>query len=143
MATDLEREISLSLSKTSENPVRIKEYSFAVDKYNNPREFKNFNAIGVLLMRLFFIEPGSITHSPEMGIGLISKFRYMTEERLGEFKDTVKTQIRDYIDESVSVDVNVRFLPNHVMHIMLKIDKYELLFSFNSDNQTLDMITNN
>ena len=70
-------DITFITAKTKEVPTLLKEYSLSTDSYKTPLTYKNFNAFGTLMMRLMLLEPGTITHSPEMGLGLISKYRYM------------------------------------------------------------------
>lgn len=134
-------DITLSISATREDPVVIKEYSMNVDRYGTPSIYKNFNALGVLIGRLLLLEPGTITHSPEMGVGLISKFRFMQSDKKPEFEDRVKDQITDYIDSTLLVDVNVEFIPNkNVMQIFITINNVDYAYYFDSDNITLEMI---
>ena len=78
-------EIVLKTAKTKENPVSLKEYTLDVNAYGTPLDYKNFNALGTLIMRLILLEPGTITHSPKMGVGLISKYRYMQSDKLDTF----------------------------------------------------------
>lgn len=134
-------DITLSISETKEDPEIVREYSMSVDKYGNPLSYKNFNALGVLIGRLLLLEPGTITHSPLMGVGLISTFRYMKSDRKSEFEDVVKSQITDYIDPTLLVDVHTEFVPNrNIMQIFITINNVDYAYNFDRDNITLEMI---
>ena len=103
-------EIVLKTAKTKENPVSLKEYTLDVNAYGTPLDYKNFNALGTLIMRLILLEPGTITHSPKMGVGLISKYRYMQSDKLDTFVNEVKNKIKDYIDPTAVVDMDVNIM---------------------------------
>lgn len=134
-------DITLSISETKEDPEIVREYSMSVDKYGNPLSYKNFNALGVLIGRLLLLEPGTITHSPLMGVGLISTFRYMKSDRKSEFEDVVKSQITDYIDPTLLVDVHTEFVPNrNIIQIFITINNVDYAYNFDRDNITLEMI---
>ena len=122
-------EIVLKTAKTKENPVSLKEYTLDVNAYGTPLDYKNFNALGTLIMRLILLEPGTITHSPKMGVGLISK--YVNE---------VKNQIKDYIDPTAVVDMDVNITDQNVMVMDLKINSAQFRYYFDRDKVTLKMI---
>ena len=121
-------EIVLKTAKTKENPVSLKEYTLDVNAYGTPLDYKNFNALGTLIMRLILLEPGTITHSPKMGVGLISKYRYMQSDKLDTFVNEVKNQIKDNITDQ------------NVMVMDLKINSAQFRYYFDRDKVTLKMI---
>ena len=133
-------EIVLKTAKTKENPVSLKEYTLDVNAYGTPLDYKNFNALGTLIMRLILLEPGTITHSPRMGVGLISKYRYMQSDKLDSFINEVKTQIKDYIDPTAVVDMDVNITDQNVMVMDMKINSAQFRYYFDRDKVTLKMI---
>lgn len=133
-------EIVLKTAKTKENPVSLKEYTLDVNTYGTPLDYKNFNALGTLIMRLILLEPGTITHSPKMGVGLISKYRYMQSDKLDAFVNEVKNQIKDYIDPTAVVDMDVNITDQNVMVMDLKINSAQFRYYFDRDKVTLKMI---
>jgi hypothetical protein len=54
----------------------ISEFGFSVDEFNNPKVYKNAEAVSTLLVRLLLLEPGTIQSHPNAGVGLISRYRY-------------------------------------------------------------------
>lgn len=133
-------EIVLKTAKTKENPVSLKEYTLDVNAYGTPLDYKNFNALGALIMRLILLEPGTITHSPRMGVGLISKYRYMQSDKIEGFIQEVKTQIKDYLDATAVVDMDVNITDQNVMVMDLKINSVQFRYYFDRDKVTLKMI---
>ena len=137
-------EIVLKTAKTKENPVSLKEYTLDVNAYGTPLDYKNFNALGTLIMRLILLEPGTITHSPKMGVGLISKYRYMQSDRDIELSQAIKDQIKDYLDNTVAVEVNIGFSKNgeNIMIIDMTVDQYQFRYFYDRDKLTLKMLMN-
>ena len=61
----------------------ITEFGFSVDEFQNPKNYKNAEAIATLLSRLLLLEPGTIQSHPDMGVGLYSKYHYSVEGSVG------------------------------------------------------------
>ena len=55
----------------------LKEYSMSVNDFNQPADAKGKKAIGVLLVRLLLMEKGTDPMRPDMGVGIVSRYRYM------------------------------------------------------------------
>lgn len=133
-------DITLQTAKTKENPVSLREYTIGVNAYGTPLDYKNFNAIGTLIMRLILLEPGTITHSPKMGVGLISKYRYIQSDKIDGFIQEVKTQIKEYLDATAVVDMDVNITDQNVMVMDMKINSVQFRYYFDRDKITLKMI---
>lgn len=137
-------DITFVTAKTKETPTVLREYSLNIDSYNSPLVYKNFNALGTLIMRLLLLEPGTITHSPNMGLGLISKYRYIQSDKARQLAQAIKDQIKDYIDNTIASDVNVSF-PNkgeNIMVIDIRLDQYQFRYFYDRDKITLKMLLN-
>lgn len=61
----------------------------------------------VLLTRLILLEPGTIQSHPDMGVGLISKFRYSVEGGTEKLQNTIQQQIAKYIPELQGTRITV------------------------------------
>lgn len=77
--------------------VKKKEYLLSVNSFNRPSSVSGSEAIGVLLMELILMEPGSNPLKPEMGVG-IKNYRY-AKNRTNELIDRIKSQITEYLPE--------------------------------------------
>lgn len=75
----------------------IKEYHIDTDDFNQPRVSKGKDAVGVLLVRLLLLEPGTDPMRPEMGIGLATKYRYMFPDRLSDLRKDIYAQLEMYL----------------------------------------------
>ncbi len=71
----------------------VREYLLKTDSFLNPKKIEGLDAIGVLLMRLLMTEPGSNPLRPGMGVGLGSKYRFISEPRLSELQSVIEDQI--------------------------------------------------
>lgn len=119
----------------------ITEYSLDIDQFYTPKEYKNFEAIGILIMRLFLLDPGTIQSNPEMGIGLISKFKYMNSDRVPEFIGRSIEQIHTYLDKTALVDMEVSFIPNmNIMEIFITVNNILYKYYYDQKNYTLRLI---
>lgn len=74
----------------------VREYLLKTDSFLNPKKIEGLDAIGVLLMRLLMTEPGSNPLRPGMGVGLGSKYRFISEPRLSELQSVIEDQIATY-----------------------------------------------
>ena len=98
----------------------IKEYLFTTDNFKQPATIYGRKAIGMLIARLLLLEPGTDPARPTMGVGLVSKYRYMFPDRLHELRQNIYSQLNTYlfpysnvaivldvIDKELRVDITV------------------------------------
>ena len=85
----------------------IHEYAFSVDDFQNPKEFKDAEAVCTLLVRLLLLEPGTYQSHPEMGVGLISKYRFSVEGTASDLQSDFQRQIEKYLPQLQGVRVSV------------------------------------
>ncbi len=77
----------------------------SVDKYYRPLVVNNENYATLLLIRLILLEPGTIQTHPDLGVGLVSKFRYASDVDMNKLSNSIKTQIAKYLPQFTFVDV--------------------------------------
>lgn len=75
----------------------LKEFNLTTDDFKNPEIYKGKKAVGLLVCRLLLLEPGTNPNRPEMGVGLVSKYRYMFPDRLQELKNDIYDQLARYL----------------------------------------------
>ena len=56
----------------------MKEYSISINEFNKPKEYDGINSLYITLIRLILLEPGTYQTNPNMGVGIVSRFRYST-----------------------------------------------------------------
>jgi len=117
----------------------LNEYTLSVDKFERPAKKSNEDAIYLLLVRLLLLTPGTIQTHPEMGVGLVTRFRYMSMERLSELQAEISKQIATYLPNLMGVNVEVEQLS--AVDIRIKIKVATTLYIFNTDfvNQTIKL----
>ena len=112
------------------------EMVLSVDSFKKPKVLEGKEAIGILLVRLIQLEPGTIASRPKMGVGLLSNYRYCDEEKALELQDHIKEQIRTYLPEYQGVRVATKLNDNGKLTIDITIDK--VLYRYETEQQTSD-----
>lgn len=100
--------------------IKEREYICSIDRFNKPIVKTKKEAIGLLLLRLILLEPGSDPLHPDMGVG-IRRYRY-TMGTLDELKNRVYNQISTYLPCFPSSNVNIVVNPDHTCNIEITID---------------------
>jgi hypothetical protein len=88
------------------------EMLLTVDSFKKPKVLEGKEAIGILLVRLIQLEPGTIASRPKMGVGLLSNYRYCDEQKALQLQDHIKDQIRTYFPEYQGVRVATKLNAN-------------------------------
>jgi hypothetical protein len=87
----------------------LKEYLFTTNKKFQPEVLEDKDAKYVLIIRLILLEPGTIQTHPEMGVGLISRWRYSDQDDLLNLQTEIRKQITKYLPlelQTASVSVS-------------------------------------
>lgn len=117
----------------------MKEYSLSVDDFNEPKTFSGGQGLLLLLTRLMILEPGLFETHPDMGVGLITNFRYrVNDDNLAsELQSRIVQQIDTYLPflSGVPVDVDIQ---DGMFRIGIKIDGFVYGIYYNSQTNTLD-----
>ena len=85
----------------------LHEHTLSVDEFNNPKVLKDSEAIATILVRLLLLEPGTFETHPEMGVGLVSRYRYSFHGRAEELRADIQSQIDKYLPTFQGVRVQV------------------------------------
>lgn len=104
-------------------PNLAREMLLSVDSFNRPKVLEGKEAIGTLLVRLIQLEPGTYPSHPNMGVGLISNYRYCDEDKVKLLQDHIKSQIRTYLPEYQAVKVTAKLQPEGKLIIDINIDQ--------------------
>lgn len=108
--------------------IKEREYLFSVNKFNEPEVLTKQRAIGMLLVRLILLEPGSDPLHPEMGVG-IKNYRYAMG-KLDELRTRVEEQINTYLPCFPAADVSIVQTPDHMCNIEIMINN--VIYEYNS-----------
>lgn len=77
----------------------------SVDKYYKPLVAKGEDYATLMLIRLILLEPGTFQTHPNMGVGLVSRFRYSNEIDMVKLANLIKDQIILYLPQFTLTDV--------------------------------------
>ena len=116
--------------------INTHEYTFSVDNFGDPKVLKNAAAIATILTRLLLLEPGTIQSHPNMGVGLVSKYRYTIEDKLITLRDDFRYQIEKYLPQYQGVEVQV-YLEGKICYINATIDN--IIYAFFYDTESNDL----
>lgn len=100
--------------------IKQREYLFSVNEFNEPAVLTGKSAIGLMLVRLIMMDPGSNPLHPTMGVG-IRKYRYginNTEELRKKVQEQIETFLPCYQNATVAIIVT----PDKVCNIEIAIN---------------------
>lgn len=120
--------------------IPIREYSLKVNDFNEPKVYEKQQALMLLLTRLILLEPGTFQSHPDMGVGLISNFRYRVDDGslVSDLKSRIQSQINTYLPFLDGVNVLVE-IHDKSFYVTIGID--DLIFGVLYNTQTNDLST--
>lgn len=124
--------------------MKVEDAVLSLDNFNTPKIVRGLDAVNLKIMRLILFEPGTDPDQPDKGVGLRSRFRYMTTDNLLELSDCITEQISTYLPEFTGVDVQVEIYREQ-LHIAIVADKVLYEFSYDGErinNQSLNALKN-
>lgn len=116
----------------------LRESTMSINSFNEPLDYKNRDSIAFLLLRLLLLEPGTNNTHPEMGVGIVSKYRFSMEDDLDELKVHIKNQIATYLPELIIQTVDL-VLDNKVLYITIEINEEYYYFELDEETQILSI----
>ena len=117
----------------------LKEYSLSINSFNNPDELKRADAACLLIMRLILLTPGTIQTYPEMGVGLITKYRFMYDTELQNLKKLITDQINLYLPELNLTSVELTLNPKDLKELIIQIKIENTLYVLQTEGETLKL----
>ena len=117
----------------------MQEYSLSINEFNQPVVYDDKKALYIKLIRLLLLEPGTYQSNPEMGVGIVSRYRYSTEVDISDLKYDIETQVNDYIPDltSVSVDLEPDY-SNNLLYIKAYMNNILFEITFNTTTLKLE-----
>lgn len=115
--------------------MKINEFCMSVDDFENPLILKDEEAIATLLTRIILLEPGTNQSHPDMGVGIISRFRYSNTEEASKLQAEIKRQVDTYFPTMYSgIQINVKPDKDIGFFITAEIDStiYGLQYDINT-----------
>ena len=122
-------------------PSTYREYFIGIDEFNHPKVYTDQHATFVLLIRLILLEPGTYPNHPDMGVGLVSRYRFVMKEKLGELQTRIQNQINTYLPEFSAVNVEVSYEEQHkYTKISITIDEITYKMTYNPETNILSSV---
>ena len=109
----------------------INEYSLSVDKFNKPKVIKDNDAICIFLIRMLMTEKGTIQSHPDLGVGLISRYKYARPNQLRNIENDIAQQLATYLPDYQATQVSVELIDKELL-VHITIDN--ILYSFKTDS---------
>lgn len=116
------------------------EHLLSVNSYQEPKVLYDNNAAYTLIIRLLLLEPGKDKDRPEMGVGLVSKYRYITTDKIDTLRTDLTNQIRTYLPDFSMVDVNIEAYGT-TLALFVRTDDITYGIKFDSENGTVAPLT--
>lgn len=97
-------------------------------------------AIYILLQRLMLLDPGSIQSHPDMGVGIITKWRYSYYENIDLLQSEIQTQIEKYLPQLQGVNVKIARADHHDIIISIEVNNKLYVFELHEDKLQLKQL---
>ena len=123
---------------------QVKEYFLSVNKFDEPTQVLDAQAIQTLIIRLLLMNPGESDINPEAGVGLYTRWRYCDADDLPQLQSMIQDQINTYIPILLGSEVKVELSDEetHMYIITIIIAKSMYVFAADTKSQTIDVIKN-
>ena len=108
-----------------------REYLLDVDNFDKPMVLNDKAAIAALLTRLILLEPGTNPLFPTMGVGLVSKYRYLYHDAESQLKDDIQNQIATFLPQARCTNVNLIYNDDKTVDIEITVDDTVYVYQSN------------
>ena len=109
------------------------EHLLSINKFEKPTVAKDNDAVSILITRLILLEPGTIQSHPEMGVGLVSRYRYSEIRNIESLRRDIADQIAKYLPTLSGTDVEVTA---NDKSITISVTADNVMYSYNFDAAT-------
>ena len=117
----------------------MNEYLMSIDEFYSPKILRNNDAIYTLLIRLLQLEPGSIQTHPEMGIGIVSKYRFADADLAAdELKTDIQNQISKYLPQLSGVQIRT-YTDKKILFVEIEVNNTLYKFEVSKESDTIKL----
>lgn len=110
--------------------VKQREYLLTTNKFKEPEVKDGQEAVGLLLLRLIIMEPGTNPLHPDMGIG-ISDYRY-TMDKTEELRKRIEDQITKYLPYFSDCNVALIYCPDKTVNVEISVGEVTYVYESSS-----------
>lgn len=113
------------------NLANYKEYLLKVTPFSEPKVATGREAIATMLSRIILLEPGTNPLHPTMGVGLVSKYRFLdSEDKKMRLKNDISKQVETFLPEYQLIEVDLEYSSDKTVDIKIMID--DAIFIYDS-----------
>lgn len=110
----------------------VKEYLLKTDSFLNPKVLSGKDAIGVLIIRLLLLIPGTNPRHPKMGVGIGTKYKFIMSNQLETLRGIIQDQMSTYFPpEFQASNVNLEIDDKKCLVIKITIQDVEFIIDTN------------
>lgn len=117
--------------------ISIREPVIHINDFNQPKILEGVEAYYTLIVRLILLNPGVIKSHPEMGVGLVNKWRFCDVKELSNLEKSIYDQMSTYLPILLVSDVNARY-DDQVLILEIILDQETIVLE-TSDFKTLKL----
>lgn len=114
------------------------EHLLSINKFEKPTVAKDNDAVAILITRLILLEPGTIQSHPDMGVGLISRYRYSETGNIESLRRDISDQISKYLPTLAGANVEVSVHDKETT-ISVTADNIMYTYTFDANTNTLSL----
>ena len=115
---------------------KITEHTLSINEFNKPKVLTNEAAIAQKLIEIALLNPGTYPTRPDMGLGLVRKYRYQSDTDVEKMKEEYKSQIETYLPTLTDVEIDIKVVGKE-LRFFVKIDGTMFRLILNTDTKTL------
>ena len=97
------------------------------------------------MVRLLLLEKGTDPVRPDMGVGIVSRYRYMFEEECPALENDIRQQIQTYLLPYSNIQTIKAEVIDKELHLTIKIDDATYSYKtvhISEDSMTLEEVIN-
>lgn len=99
-----------------------REYLLSMDNFGRAKILTDEQAIASLLTRLILLDPGTNPLMPTMGVGLVSKYRYLFADSAPQLKKDIENQINTFLPQANCTNVELIYNQDNSVDIAITVD---------------------
>lgn len=112
--------------------IKKREYLLSINDYKTPSKLEGDMAVGLLLVRIIMMEPGSDPLHPTMGLG-IKKYRYGINN-LEQLRSDCQYQIDTFLPCFPDATVNIALTKDRICIIEITIE--DTVYVYDTEQQS-------
>ena len=110
--------------------VNHEDMLMSLNNFRTPRIIDGQHCVNLKVMRLILLEPGTHPDFPEKGFGLVSRYRYVMQDGLGNMAEELRNHMNQWLPDIRDVNVNME-LKNGILYLGITCDDVYYEYTFN------------